>query len=167
MRKVLVAACVALLILVPGTARAQFSLGGQLNWGDDVDLGLGVRGAYVLPTTWPLEIIGSLDYFFPDDVAGIDVSYWEINANIVYLFPVRSFTVSPYAGAGLGIAHASVESDLVGMSVSDTDMGLNILGGTKFNVGQLKPFVELRLELGGGEQFVFTGGAMVAVGPGR
>ena len=166
MRKLITGACVALLILAPGAAQAQIGLGAQLNWGDDVDLGVGVRGTYTLPTTFPLEVIGSFDYFFPSvGVSGIDVNYWEINANVVYLFSISSAVVAPYAGTGLNFAHASVSStEFLDTSVSDSEMGLNILGGAKFNLGQVMPFGELRVELGGGEEFIFTAGAMVTVG---
>jgi len=166
MKKLFTGACVALLILTPATARAQVGLGGQLNWGDDVDLGIGVRGTYTLPTTLPLEIIGTFDYFFPSvGVSGIDLNYWELNANIVYLIPVSSNVVAPYAGTGLNFAHASVSAtEFTDMSVSDTELGLNVLGGAKFNVGGFMPFGELRVELGGGEEVILTGGAMVPVG---
>jgi hypothetical protein len=166
MRKLLTGACVALLIMVPDAAQAQIGLGGQLNIADDADLGIGVRGTFPLPTTMPLEIIGSFDYFFPSTgVAGIDVDYWELNANIVYVFPIPSTTVAPYAGTGLNYAHASVSvPELPGMSVSNSDVGLNILGGAKFKVGQVTPFGEFRVELGGGEEFVITGGVMMTVG---
>ncbi len=166
MKKLLTGACIALLILTPATAQAQLGLGAQLNYGDDVDLGIGVRGAYTLPTTFPLEIIGSFDYFFPSvGVDGIDLNYWEFNANVVYLIPVTSNVVAPYAGTGLNFAHASVSSDeFQDFSVSDSEMGLNILGGAKFKLGGVQPFGELRVELAGGEEFVLTGGAMIPVG---
>ena len=166
MKKLITGACVALLILTPAAAQAQLGLGAQLNWGDDVDLGIGVRGTYTLPTTFPLEVIGSFDYFFPSvGVSEIDLNYWEINANVVYLFPVSSAVIAPYAGTGFNFAHASVSStEFQDISISDSELGLNILGGAKFNVGGFMPFGELRIELGGGEEFIFTGGATVPVG---
>jgi hypothetical protein len=73
--------------------------------------------------------------------------------------------VAPYAGTGLNYAHASVSvPELAGMSVSNSEVGLNILGGAKFKLGQVTPFGEFRVELGGGEEFVITGGAMMTLG---
>ena len=60
--------------------------------------------------------------------------------------------------ARLGV-HKSKEFD-DGRSASDTDLGLNLLGGTLFGRGKVNPFVELRVELAGGEQFVLTGGVL-------
>jgi hypothetical protein len=167
MKKQLLGLCLSLIILSPGALHAQIGLGGQLSWADDADLGIGARGTLGVPTQiGQLEVIAALDYFFPDQVAGIDVSYWELNTNLVYMFRVPTPVVAPYAGAGLNFAHASVSTDLPGVGFSDTELGLNLLGGAKFNVGSVTPFAELRLELDGGEQFVITGGALFTVGPG-
>lgn len=90
----------------------------------------------------------------------MDWTYLEINANVAYSFPLSgSSSLRPYAGGGLNIARSSIDFDLPGLrSTSDTEVGLNVLGGSKFGSGRLTPFAELRLELGGGEQFVITGG---------
>ena len=166
MRRLLVAVCLAAFVLVPSAAYAQLDLGGQLSWADDFDLGLGGRVVLGLPFEQvPLEAIGTFDYFFPDeDAPGVDVTYWELNTNVVYRIPVQVPMLTPYAGAGINIAHASVDSDLIDMS--DTDVGINLLGGIKYNAGPVTPFAELRFELDGGEQFVLSFGALFNVGPG-
>ena len=93
-------------------------------------------------------------------VNGEDRSYWELPGNLAYFFKVEaSSSLAPYAGGGLNIAHKSKEFD-DGRSASDTDLGLNLLGGTLFGRGKVNPFVELRVELAGGEQFVLTGGVL-------
>ncbi len=74
-------------------------------------------------------------------------------------FKVEASSLAPYAGGGLNIAHKSKEFD-DGRSASDTDLGLNLLGGTQFGRGKVNPFVELRVELAGGEQFVLPGGVL-------
>ncbi len=167
MRKLLLSSCLALLVLTPGALRAQIGVGGQLSWADDADLGIGVRGAFSLPTkAAPLEVIGTFDYFFPDDAAGLDVTYWELNGNVVYLFKVPAPKITPYAGAGLNLAHASVDSGTPGISASNTELGLNFLGGARFDLGSVTPFGELRIELDGGEQFLISAGLLFSVGPG-
>ncbi len=167
MRKLLLSSCLALLALTPGTLSAQIGIGGQLSWGDEADLGIGARGTFGLPVkAAPLEIIGTFDYFFPDGAAGLDVTYWELNGNVVYLFKVPAPKVTPYAGAGLNLAHASVDAGTPGISVSRTELGLNFLGGAKFDLGSVTPFGELRFELDGGEQFLISAGVLFSVGPG-
>ena len=47
-----------------------------------------------------------------------------------------------------------------GRDSSDTDLGINLLAGTQFGTKAVTPFVELRVELAGGEQFVITGGLL-------
>ena len=163
MRKLLVGACLALFVLTPGALQAQIGIGGQLSIAEEADVGIGVRGTLGLPSKVPLQVIGSFDYFFP----GSEFDYWEINTNVVYLFPVPTPTVTPYAGGGLNFAYFS-NIDVFGTEAnfSSFDVGVNILGGAQFNVGPVTPYGELRIELGGGEQFVLTGGAIFSVGPG-
>ncbi len=162
MRKLALVLTVPLLALSPSLARAQVDLGGQLSWADDADWGLGARVTVGLPVeTIPLQAIGSFDFFFPDG----PVDYWEINANIAYLIPVQSVVIVPYVGTGFNIAHVELDSGGLVEDVSDTDLGLNLLGGIRFT-GTAQPFVEVRVELGGGEQVVLTGGVTFNVGPG-
>ncbi len=165
MRKLLVAACAALFILSPGALQAQVGVGGQLSWAEDAELGIGARGTFGLPSTVPLEIHGSVDYFFPpEELAGVNVTYWEANANLVYMFQIPASPVAPYAGGGLNFAYGS--RDIPGEDSSNTEIGLNLLGGAKFNLGPVTPFGEMRFELNGGEQFVISAGALFSVGPG-
>jgi opacity protein-like surface antigen len=166
-------AAVAVLISLPATADAQRraaprrqaaapqrpSFGVQADFGTETDFGIGARAVFGLrslfPTT-PLDAHVSFDYFFPDAPAGVDVTYWEINGNVAYRIPTKNAGLAPYAGGGLSIAHASASAS--GVSASDTDIGLNLLGGATFGRSKTKPFAEARLTLGGGDQFVITGG---------
>jgi len=137
--------------------RTQFGV--QLSFADDAELGVGGRVRYGLQSFFPrapLSSIGSLDIFFP----GNNVTYAEINYNVVYNFRIGSAPrVGPYAGGGLNFAYAKVDLGAGAGSQSNTDLGLNIVGGMNFNGrSRLTPFLELRAELGGGEQLVFTGG---------
>jgi hypothetical protein len=156
MRKVLFAVCLAAFALTPRAAQAQIGLGPQASIAEDADFGLGARATFGLPAKIPLEIIASADYFFPEE----DVDYWELNGEVVWLIPVTAPTVDPYAGAGINIAHASIEG-----GESDTEVGLNLLGGLKLHVGPVTPFGEFRFELDGGEQFVVTFGVLFGLGP--
>ena len=133
--------------------RAQgpdISFGPQLSLAEDADVGLGGRLVFGLPRA-PVSIWGSFDLFFPDG----PVDYWEFNANASYDFHLPTTpTVVPYAGGGINLAHVSA-----GIA-DDTDAGLNLLGGVRFPLPSVVPFFELRIELGGGEMFVATGGVL-------
>ena len=146
-----------------GVADAQAQrIGLQLDWGSDADLGLGARleANARLGSSGPFSrswFIGSFDYFFD---ACNECTYWEINLNMAV--PVNATGVRPYLGAGLNIAHISVDvDDFPGDDPSSTDAGLNLLGGLRFPIGDLSSYLELRGEIGGGEQFVLTFGILL------
>lgn len=149
----LAALFVAALLALPGTARGQAAaFGPQLSLADDTDLGLGARAVLNLSDYEGWEAVGSFDLFFPEN----DVDYWEINGNLVYNFPVEETrTFFPYVGGGLNVANADAPT-----VEGDTDLGLNIVGGGKFDAEGVTPFVEARIEVEGGEQFVVTGGLL-------
>ena len=151
MRKILVTAAVMLCLAGVQTAPAQgFRWGPEVSLGTDTDLGLGARGEFDFSGS-ALTIIASFDYYFPDG----SVDYWEINGNLIYNFNIPSApTVTPYAGGGLNIGHASAEG------YSDTDPGLNLLGGARFDAGSIMPFAEVKFTIEGVEQFVVTGGIL-------
>lgn len=165
-RALVVLGGLALLGSTAADLRAQTRFGVQASFGsDDVNFGIGGRATFSLRSlikTPGFEGIASFDYFFPDVGGGAgDATYWEINGNLGYTIPRVTGSVAPYVGGGLNIAHIS--RDVPGFpSVSDTEVGLNLLGGIKFKsrTSRLAPFVEARIELGGGEIFVLTGGVV-------
>ena len=136
---------------------SQVHFGAQASWGSDTDFGVGARLTYGLGgliQNVPLALHASFDWFFP----GSGLTYWEINANVVYNFDVRTMpTITPYLGAGLGLAHASVSG-----FGSDNNLGFNLVGGAQFKMASSKitPFAELRLDAHSGSQMVLTGGIL-------
>lgn len=147
-------------LIVPRSAAAQARFGAQLDFGDDQDLGIGGRVILDLEELRDVQFVGSFDWFFPDEPAGVDITYWEINGNLVYAIDAPDLpSISPYIGGGLNIVHRNREF-ASGADSSDTDAGLNLLGGAIFDTRSITPFVELRLEVEGGDQFVITGGIL-------
>jgi len=138
--------------VVPAAAQAQVRVGAQVSLADDQEVGLGVRVRSDTPRLIPgapLSLIGSFDWFFP----GGNTDYLEINGNVAYNFTITGSVLQPYAGGGLNIARLDTPGG------ADSRVGLNLLGGVGFRTaGRLLPFVELRLEISGGEQLVITGG---------
>lgn len=169
----------ALGVWIPGQAEAQRrpaprqaaspapaqrpSLGPELAFGTETDLGLGARLVFGLRSLFPaipLDGHVGFQYFFPSEPAGIDLTYWEANANVAYRLPNVRGPLAPYLGGGVNVARAS--ADTVGESAgSEMHVGLNLVAGSGFRVrGTITPFVEARLRLGGGdEQLVIAGGA--------
>ncbi|MDV3207377.1 MAG: hypothetical protein LOY04_09960 [Rhodococcus ruber] len=162
----------SLLALAAAPASAQ-RFGVHANWSDDFDFGIGGRvevdALNLITDERPLSrtfFIGTFD--FPDcgfdlEDDSFDCSYWEINGNLA--IPLAAADIDPYVGAGLNIARFSADYSGtvpgVDLEGSDTDVGLNLLGGLRFMLSSLSAYAEARLELGGGEQFVITGGVLV------
>lgn len=160
------AAVLALCVVSAGTAQAQ-RFGAALSWGSDTDLGVAPRVEFPLTNMLSKSgalskafFIGEFTWFFPDcgGASGVDCSYWELNPGLAVPFTVSNPKIAPYLGAGLNIAHASASSG--GFTASDTQTGLNALGGLKFGLGSMDAFTEARLELSGGEQLVLSFGLL-------
>jgi len=165
MRKLLLGlVAVGAVTLTAGrTAEAQVRFGANLSWGGDTDLGLGARlnfGLGSLADSKPIEGLVTFDYFFPDDSFGTDATYWEISANAIYRFVERGKGITPYAGGGLLLARYSASAGTGSPSISDSDIGLSILGGLRFKTaGTLIPFAEARIDIvADNSQLVLSGG---------
>lgn len=150
------------VLLVAGTtsAQAQVRFAPQINFGSDTDFGIGGRVNFDLTSLFKARGffgIAEFNYFFPDG----PVNYWELNGNLGYMIPGVRGTVKPYVGGGLNIGHASFDcpTGFTCNNNSNTDAGLNLLGGINIQTRKkLTPFLEGRIQLGHGDQFVFTGG---------
>jgi opacity protein-like surface antigen len=176
MRKSVLVLAVAALAAVPAVGTAQrarsrpassssvveqkLHFGPQASWGSDTDFGVGARLTYGLgklfPTV-PLSAQASFDWFFP----GNGLTFWEINWAVDYNFHVQTMpNITPYAGAGLGLAHTSVS--VGGFSASDNSVGFELVGGAQFKMANSKitPFAEIRLDAHSGSQMVLTGGIL-------
>lgn len=156
----LVAAAVPVAVSAQTAAARPFNLGAQANFETEgSNFGIGVRyenSLNRLVQNLPLRAAASFDYFFIDNV-----TYFEINANVLYSFTMANSPVTPYAGGGLNYARMSVDFGPPIGSQSNSDVGLNLVGGVQFrSMGSLKPFVEGRFELGGGENFIITAGLL-------
>jgi len=138
-------------------------VGGQISFADDTDFGIGPRVGIELPNLASgLWLVGSFDYFFPDQGlfgSASSVDYWEFNVNLLYGIDLPNVTnLEPYVGAGLNLARSSITPNGSSETVRDSRLGLNLVAGLDFPLPSITPFVEVRLEVDGGDQFVITGG---------
>jgi len=142
----------------PASSESSVRFGPQIDFGTDIDFGIGGRAEFDLRKAFSAPMFGavSFDYFFP----GAPVHVWEINADVFYNIPVHHTTLRPYAGGGLDLAHVSVSGCPAGISCSTTNAGLNLGGGTKFAMehSKITPYAEMRIELRTGSAFILTGG---------
>lgn len=138
----------------PQPAQAQVQLGPTVAFHDDFDLGVGFTLMGQTPSLGErLGFMGDFLYFFPD---ADDVDYLEFNANLTYDFTLPESTVTPFGLLGLNVARVSV--DVVELEDgSETELGLNLGAGVRFDLGSFRPSVGGRFEINGGEGFVLFG----------
>ena len=108
--------------------------------------------------TLPVIINPAFDYYLTD---GFDL--FQLSANALYTFGINNAVFTPYAGAGVGITRVSVDSEFG--DASNTDVGLNIIGGAEFGFGGLRPFVQAQLTLDGESDLTtIAGGLLFSLG---
>lgn len=167
MKKLILALGLVSLTLIPSTAEGQIYLGFQGNWSDRYDWGIGGRATLDLtPKFIPLMIAGSYDYFWPGETFTRKFDYWEINVNALFVQRVLAFgsgTTSGYFGVGLNVSNPSVTIKESGDKSSETDVGLNLLAGTKYRTGRLAPYFDFGFTFWGAEQVKFTVGIDVSL----
>ena len=131
MKKLLVLlVCLCACIATSYAQKGESALGFNLNYGNDTNIGLGVKYRYGL--TEHIRIEPAFNYYFKHDYT----SMWDLNANFHYLFPVaESVTLYPLAGVGYANATAhlkDIDSSLE--NVSDGKIAINLGGGADFKV---------------------------------
>lgn len=174
MTKKIACATATLLFAIAAPAAAQIYVSPEVAFASDFNIGVGFGVEVpVEEVNDRFSIHGNALYFFPgesaEEIPGVDadVDYWELNANGRFRIPLADQSWTPYLGAGLNIGRVSgsVSIDGVGSTKeTSTELGVNVLGGVQFGDGASRPFVEGRYELGGGEQFVLSGGISLAIG---
>jgi opacity protein-like surface antigen len=159
----LIVPCALVFFALPVHAQR---FGAQINWGEDWDLGIGARIEFPLGLQADGILsrafaIGSFDYYFPDcgGIDEVDCSFFEINLNGAVPLTAEGF--NPYVGGGLNIARFSVDiaGDTAGGG-SDTEVGLNLLGGLRFLIGTIAAFAEAKFVVNGAEQLAVTFGVL-------
>jgi hypothetical protein len=153
-----------LAVATPTAANAQMGFVAQASYAIDGAEALGIGGGVnfgigSLTEKYGIRLETTFDYFLVDDPA----SLWQINGNLLYdlksvpnLYLGAGVNYSKFGNDGGEACVGTVCVDFDG--ASNSDIGLNILGGYKLGSGKMAPFVQARFELGGGEQLVVTGG---------
>ncbi|MGI9174222.1 MAG: hypothetical protein ACR2GR_02730 [Rhodothermales bacterium] len=161
MRNRLFFALLPLLFLLPLSASAQNAIGPHLGYNlDNEELFIGATAHINIPAL-PVIINPAFDYYLGTD----NFTLLQFDANALLTFGVANVLFSPYAGGGLALSYASYNDDALedlGLNVdnSSTDVGLNLLAGTFFNLAALRPFAEARVTIGDGTTVAVKGGVM-------
>ena len=157
MKKTLITTLIlSVAFTISNQANAQ-NIGGGLAYGSEVEeLGIGAFAQF--PTAnKDLIIAPSFVYFFADD----PLNFWELNANVNYVFSRSSATV--YGILGFNIARIGVDDVTFGgitaEGSSDTELGLNLGVGVDLNIGSnITPFFETKYAISDFDQLVIYAG---------
>jgi len=148
---------VALASLLLSTAAAaqkkQTLLGPQLGFAtNNLDFFLGAQFSY--PVAPQFDIYPSFDLYFP----GNSVTAWALNGDVRYWPKLNMPNAGLYVGAGLNYSHVSVDLGPTFGSVSNSEVGLGLLGGWDFKAVSWRPFAQLRIVIGNFDRIEFGGG---------
>jgi len=80
-----------------------------------------------------------------------------------YNLPLPELSFRPYVGAGIALTRATVELDVAGVGSgenSNTEAGINLIGGLTFPTNNLKPFVQVQVTIGDPDLFSLVGGLL-------
>ncbi len=142
MRRLALALSLSLLLaFIPGTASAQFFLGGHAAYTDyqDGGLGGGIRAGWDLPVL-PIDVLGVVEWFSPSCQEGNDgCSLWGGSLDVNARLPIP--IVRPYLTGGWSFREFGLGGD--GGDVSKN--GLNLGGGLDVNLG-IRIFADGRYE---------------------
>ena len=155
---------------VPASAQlSNIGIGPRAGYDFDWEsLFIGVDARASVPSL-PVGFNVTADYFFLEDVEGFGSDYsqslFKITANAIYEIGIDNQVFTPYVGAGLAISRysADVDTGFGNFDASDTNVGLNILGGAYFGAGSLRPFAQLYLTAGDGSTVGIAGGVLFTI----
>lgn len=156
-------AAFAIPFLAP-RAEAQLNIIAQAGYDLEMEsLFFGGGAEFVLPIDaipFPLTIRPTFDYFLGESESEgpftVSWSMWQINGDVIAEIMPASEGLGVFAGAGLAYNQYSV--DAMGFDASNSELGLNLLGGIEFAAGALSPFVMARMSTPQTTRFQILGG---------
>jgi hypothetical protein len=146
-------------------AQTSWELGPYAGYNlDNEEFLIGAVSRIHLPTA-PVTLNPGFEFYPSIGGAGVDASLIVLNFDVQY--QLEAETVEPYIGGGLFWRRTSVDVTVGGLpvSVSDSDMGINLKGGFMFGTaGGMRPFAEAVIALGSGESLMLKGGFLFPIG---
>lgn len=122
----------------PAQAQTDVKIGPRIGIpvGDISDIGgnflLGADARF-MTNALPVVPNVSFDYY-----TGFDESLYAVDLGVLYEFGVSNAAFTPYSGGGIGIT----------ASGNNTEVGLNIVGGVRFLLDPVEPFVQVNTTVG-------------------
>lgn len=145
-------------------AEAQIQVGPRVGFdlGDPGGLVVGAD-ALIRPDLFPLSFQGVVDYyvvnendFFNVDVGDVSVTVINLGLNGLYEFGIENDSFTPFAGLGGTMTFTRVSGGSGIPEETEAKLGLNLTGGTYFNLGGFKPYTQANIKVGGGDVDLFS-----------
>ncbi|MBF6608816.1 MAG: outer membrane beta-barrel protein [Flavobacterium sp.] len=162
MKKFITTLCFACFATFYASAQQETRLGGFLAFGSEIEsAGFGVNAEF--PIMDKLTIAPGFIYYLPNDHTYVKTTIFEINGNANYYFMEHEI-FGFYGLAGINYTSVKVKVDdfgfgIGGASSSEGKIGLNIGGGTNFNLGKKwLPFAEIKYVVSDYDQLVLLAG---------
>jgi len=141
-------------------AKSSTMVGGGLGYGTDIEK-LAIQAGAVIDIDAPVQIAPDFKYYLTDEF----VTFWELNVNVQYALTQNKGT-NFYLLGGLNYAVQSIDFDygFAGSgSVSNSEIGLNVGAGAKFDLGSFFILPEIKYVLSSYDQLVISASAMFPI----
>jgi opacity protein-like surface antigen len=152
----------AMLMLIGSTKSADaqaFEIGPRIGYEVDAWDALSVGAdARLAMGALPVRVNPYFDYYLTDDIGNRSTSLVQLGLNALYEFGVANQAFTPYAGAGLAVTRWN------NGITTDTNPGLNLIFGSKFGFGSVRPFVQADITVGDRDFFNVRGGVLFPMG---
>lgn len=119
---------------------------------NDFDFGIGAQLS--VPVANRIDILPTFDFYFP----GNDVTAFSFDGTVRFWPKINVKNAGLYAGAGFNWTHVKVDLPAPFGDVSDSEVGLSLLGGWMFKQVSLLPFAQMRVVIGDADRVEFGGG---------
>jgi outer membrane immunogenic protein len=147
----------SIIMLSAVAAFSQARVGAMLGYGSEVEQwGLGANAEFMINDR--MGLAPNLFFYFPDNINGSRLSFWELNADFHYYFLNEDF-IGLYGLGGLNLTTAKLKTDDVILTDNThSELGVNLGLGANFDAGSFIPFAELKYIVGDADQaVVFVG----------
>ena len=153
MRRLLTIAVLFVMIATASAQKGDMKIGPLVAYGSEIkNPGIGVKFHYGINDK--IRLAPDFIYYFKKN----DVSWWELNVNGHYMFS-ESGDMGFYALAGLNMLGSKVE--IMGISTSDTEMGINLGAGVqKPLTSKILGVAEAKYTLSSSDQLVISVGLL-------
>jgi outer membrane immunogenic protein len=166
MKKIMLAAVAAFVLISVQNSQAQIGLGAGLAYGTEIEnIGIQLGGTYVINEDFRAAV--DIIYYFPKEEEGgfVETKWFEFNANAHYIF-FQDDSMNAYAIGGLNYTSLTVDVEIPGFgsaSASDGEVGLNLGIGAMIDVGFSNLYGEAKYVLGNADQLSIAVGLRFAL----